>query len=185
MVRRCIAGRLRLVSLKAGEWAAWVQAIGSILTIAAGFGTIIFQNRHADRVQEAERARRAEVVAYRLSGWCTEAHYKIEIALRSCKDARAAFGPNIVPGTLIPALKLDMAANIHDVLPDLHYLRAGSADIAELDHLIRTYEAGLLRWINTSELEKLYDPAEWQLGVMSALQQKVARFIDKDIVNGR
>ena len=82
------------MSLKAGEWAAWVQAIGSILAIGAGFGTMFLQNRHADRVQEAERVRRAEVVAYRLSGWSTEARYKIESALKSCKDARATFGPH-------------------------------------------------------------------------------------------
>jgi hypothetical protein len=49
--------------MTAEAWAAWVQAGGSILAIAAGFGTVIYQNRHADKVQEAERERRAEVVA--------------------------------------------------------------------------------------------------------------------------
>jgi uncharacterized membrane protein len=54
--------------MTAEAWAAWVGAGGSILAIGAGFLTMFLQNRRADRAQEAERARQAEVVAYRLSG---------------------------------------------------------------------------------------------------------------------
>lgn len=58
--------------MNAGELAAWVQAIGSILAILAGFGFVFLQNRLANRQRMRDRADRAEVVAYRLSGWLSE-----------------------------------------------------------------------------------------------------------------
>jgi hypothetical protein len=74
------------MSLKAGDWAAWVQAIGSIGAICAGFGLAYRQNRRADKLrvqerdeQERERTSRAEVVALRLSGWLSEVGSRIMV----------------------------------------------------------------------------------------------------------
>jgi hypothetical protein len=75
----------------AGMDPAWVQAVGSIIAIGAGFLTMFLQNRHADKVQKAERSRRAEVVAYRLSGWITEIAARIQVTLRTCQVACCRF----------------------------------------------------------------------------------------------
>lgn len=179
------------MSLKAGEWAAWVQAIGSILAIAAGFGTVIFQNRHADRVQEAERARRTEVVAYRISVWLGEVGVIIEETLKKCRDSRANIpsGPPEVVTYLARELKISTATNIDSVLPDLHYLLAGSGDIAQLDHFMRTYAAWLDRLSEgpktgvTTELRGIYDYSERQLRTMSSLHANAERYI-RPLVQG-
>ena len=74
------------MSLKAADWAAWVGAIGSILAICAGFGTTIWQNRRANELRgqdkaerEHDRSDRAEVVAFRLSGWLSEVGSRLEV----------------------------------------------------------------------------------------------------------
>jgi hypothetical protein len=46
------------MSLKAGDWAAWVQAIGSISAICAGFATVYWQNRKAAELREEDRITR-------------------------------------------------------------------------------------------------------------------------------
>jgi hypothetical protein len=105
-----------------------------------------------------------------------EAGSRIERAFKACRDARA-LGRNQVLGPLIHELRLDMATSIHDVLPDLHYLKAGSGDVAQLDHIIRIYKAGIERLIDTPELEVLYDYVERQLSVMSTLHANAERHI--------
>lgn len=119
------------------------------------------QNRHSDRAQEAERARRAEVVAYRLSGWMGEAGVRITRALASCQEAQAKAkeGPPRLASELIPGLKLGIITNIEGVLPDLHYLAAGSGDVAQLDHFMHTYEA----WLNRIYAEATEPRAEVQM----------------------
>jgi hypothetical protein len=185
------------VSLKAGDWAAWVQAVGSIVAILTGFGTVIYQNRHTERVQEAERARRAEVVAYRISVWLVEVGVTIEETLKKCRDSRANIpsGPSEVVTYLTRELRMSAATNIDSVLPDLHYLLAGSGDIAQLDQLIRFYTAwldGLNKGAKTgtsSELQGIYDYAERQLSVMKTLHTNAERHVDpvvqKAISGGR
>jgi hypothetical protein len=42
----------------AEAWAAWVQAIGSVLAIVAGFGTLGYQNRRNDKLREIDRKSR-------------------------------------------------------------------------------------------------------------------------------
>jgi hypothetical protein len=58
----------KVAGMDATAWAAWVQAVGSVLAIGAGFLTMYLQNRRADNALRAERRSRAEVVALRLSG---------------------------------------------------------------------------------------------------------------------
>ena len=65
------------MSLKAGDWAAWVQAVGSIAAVCAGFGYVYVQTRWQDERRERDRADRAEVVAYRLSGWLGEVGLRV------------------------------------------------------------------------------------------------------------
>ncbi len=140
---RVIAGKA--ANMDASAWAAWVQAVGSILAIGAGFLTMFLQSRHADNVQAAERVRRAEVVAYRLSGWIGEIGGRIERALRTCQErqSKASQGPPRVKSEIIPELRLGMASRIDGLLPELHYLSTGSRDIAQLEYLARGHDAWL------------------------------------------
>jgi hypothetical protein len=166
----------------AEAWAAWVQAVGSILAIGAGFLTMFLQNRHADQAQEAERERRAEVVAYRLTGWIGEAGARIDRALRTCQKNKLTPSPSTLAGYLIPDLKLGMVSRIDGVLPDLHYLASGSGDIAQLDHLMRAYEAGLDRWnVNAGmegpEVQEFYGHWERRLSELRALHANAERQI--------
>ena len=162
---------------------ACVGVVISILAILAGFGTAIYQNRHADRVQEAERARRAEVVAYRLSVWLSEVGTSVERALGECRDSRANLSgsPAVADTYLTRGLRMNTATNIDDLLPDLHYLLAGSGDIAQLDQLIRSYKAWLVRdgvaskAGTPSELIKVCDDAERQLRMISTLHANAER----------
>jgi hypothetical protein len=178
--------------MTAEAWAAWVQAGGSILAIVAGFGTVIYQNRHADKVQEAERLRRAEVVAYRLSVWIGEAGIRINRSLTRCHEVQAkAEKEQRLPSGLILRLKLAMVVSIEGVLPDLHYLRSGSGDIAQLNHFMQTYEAFLERshvgtthpetgggsMIAGSQLLEFCSRAEGQLNVLSTLHANADRHI--------
>jgi hypothetical protein len=171
--------------MDASAWAAWVQAVGSVLAIGAGFATMFLQNRHSDRMQEAERARRAEVVAYRVSVWLAEVGASIEHTLKKCRESRANLpsGPPMVTSYLAREFGLGTATSIHGVLPDLHYLLAGSGDIAQLDHLIRIYEAWLDRLVERpmkgtpSELKDICDEAERQLIMMRMLHANAERHI--------
>jgi hypothetical protein len=63
----------KAAAMEASAWAAWVQAVFSVVAIGAGFLTMYLQNRHADAIREAERKRGAEVVVFRVSGWLAEA----------------------------------------------------------------------------------------------------------------
>ena len=72
---------IKAAGMNASEWAAWVQAVGSILAIVAGFGTVFYQNRHTDKMQESDRKSRAEVVALRLSVWLSEIGGRVDISL--------------------------------------------------------------------------------------------------------
>ena len=131
--------------MTAEAWAAWVQAGGSIAAIIAGFGVMYLQNRHTDRVQGAERARRAEVVAFRLSGWLADTGVSLDIALRACDEGlkTASSGPPRSLSSVVDGLRLRRARQIDGVLPDLHVLSAGSGDVAQLNHNIQGYEAWL------------------------------------------
>jgi len=188
--------------MSAEAWAAWVQAVGSILAIGAGFATVVLQNRHADRVQEAERARRAEVVAYRLSGWISEAGIRINRSLTWCHEAQAKAGKGPMGASdLIRGLKLGMVVSIEDVLPDLHYLLSGSGDVAQLDHFMQTYEAwlershastiqpGVVSMFTGPHVSEFCSRAETQLSALGKLhanaEQHINPLINKAIASGR
>ena len=75
--------------MSAEAWAAWVQAIGSIIAIVAGFGTLGYQNWRNDRLGETERKNRAEVVVLRLDERLIDIGKRIETALDFNRTIRA------------------------------------------------------------------------------------------------
>jgi hypothetical protein len=176
----------KTAGMDTSAWAAWIQAVGSILAIAAGFVVLYIQNHLSNNARERERERRAEVVAYRISVWLSEVIATVEVTLTKCRNSRANLpsGPPSVVTYLTRELRLVTATNIEGVLPDLHYLLAGSGDIAKLDAFVRIYKAWLDRTdegpkVGTqSELEWIFDYAERQLNMMCTLHANAARHID-------
>jgi hypothetical protein len=169
---------------------AWVQAVGSILAILAGFGTVVYQNRHAARVREAERARRAEVVAFRLTGWLVDTGVSLDIALRACDEGlkTASSGPPRSLSSVVDGLRLRRARQIDGVLPDLHVLLSGSGDVAQLNHQVQGYEAWLdgvspappgdpQSLVSEYGLRDLYGRAKYLLTPMKKLQGNALRHI--------
>jgi hypothetical protein len=126
------------------DWAAWVQAVGSIAAIGAGFATLYFQNRRADKLRERDRTDRAEVVALRLSGWLSEVGALIQTKSEDV-DTLRKHNPVMPPldPDLVNRMKLDATASIESAMSDLHYLKVGSGDVAQLDFFIRDFDAYL------------------------------------------
>jgi hypothetical protein len=179
----------KAAGMNASEWAAWVQAVGSILAIVAGFLTMFLQNRHADKIREAKRARAEEVVVFRVSGFLADLGHRIKPALKECEVGRANASLGGVLSDVITELRLNMPSRIDGVLADLHYLLAGSGDIAQLDHLVRGYEAwldgtltlntkpgGPSPRIDETSLRDTYARAEGQLNAMNGLLKNAVRY---------
>ena len=183
--------------------AAWVQAIFSVVAIVAGFGTVIYQNRHSDKMQESDRDSRAEVVALRLSVWLGEIGGRIDMSLLQLEKLLNAEGV-VQPLTGIgPGLKLNMVGRIDDIMSDLHYLRAGSGDIAQLAYFANFFDAFIDNQITAtmaaakpqglggskSALEESFSAVENQLKNMKQLHTNAVRrlspLIDGAIQNER
>ena len=139
-----------------GQWAAWVQAGGSIAAICAGFGYVYVQTRWQDERRERDRADRAEVVAYRLSGWLSEVGSRVRERsqfyqnFKYTRDHTDENHPLDIRAPLkLHARKLDEDCGIENVMSDLHYLErgsgdgSGSGDIAKLDFQARSFDAYL------------------------------------------
>jgi hypothetical protein len=179
----------KAAGMDASAWAAWVQAVGSVLAIGAGFLTMYLQNRHADEIREAERARGEEVVVFRVSGWLADLGHRTKLALKECEVGRANASLGGVLSDVISKLRLNMPSRIDGVLADLHYLLAGSGDIAQLEHLVRGYEAwldgtltlntksgGRSPRIDETGLRDTYARAEGQLNAMNGLLKNAVRY---------
>jgi hypothetical protein len=186
-----MAGGPHLVSLKAGDWAAWVQAVGSILAIGAGFATMYIQNRLANNARKRERERRAEVVAFRLIGWLTETGECLELALKACNEGliTASSGPPRSLSSVIDGIRLRRAWQIDDVLPDLHVLVSGSGDVAQLNHQVQSYKAWLddvsptppgsrQSLVSEHGLRDLYARATYLLTAMKKLHENALRHLE-------
>lgn len=181
----------KAATMDASAWAAWVQAVFSVLAIVAGFATMYLQNRHADRVRREDQERGAEVVAYRLSGWIGDVGVRVAKALATCKDrlGKVSSGPPRALASVIDELRLGIPWGIDGVLSDLHYLSSGAGDVAQLDHIAHTYEAWLDGTLakNTlpggapllapPSLRDFYRDAEAQLTALKALHANAERFI--------
>jgi hypothetical protein len=136
------------MSLKAGDWAAWVQAIMSVAAICAGFVTVYWQMRKADQQREREnqqrerdRDDRAKVVAVRLSVWLEEIDALITDKLERFKElASEKIEIKWVSPEQRDTIKMNVSRTIEDVMSDLHYLRKGSSDVAQLHSFIKEFD---------------------------------------------
>ncbi len=124
--------------MDASAWAAWVQAIGSILAIGAGFGSVIYQNHYTTKREAVDRRSRAEVVALRLSVWLGEIGGRIDTSLLRLEHFKATRLP---VDEAAPQLKLGAVGQVDAVMSDLHYLTAGAGDVAQLDTFARFFNA--------------------------------------------
>jgi len=178
------------MSLRASDWAAWVQAVGSIAAICAGFWTAYRQNKRASKLRqddrkeaERDRASRAEVVAARLSGWLGEASSRITIKWEAYN--RTSLEEFISePQSLVQQWKLNVSTEIDGVMPDLHYLKNGSGDVAQLDFQIRYFEAFLEQLskpsrskLEQAELNAIHKNVGDQLWRMLALLSNAERHL--------
>ena len=168
-----------------------MQAIFSVVAIVAGFGTVIYQNRHSDEMQESDRASRAEVVALRLSVWLGEIGGRIDMSflrLQNLLNTERTLQPLARIG---PELKLNMVGRIDDVMSDLHYLRAGSGDVAQLAYFANFFDAFVDNQTaiviesvkppslgaSKSVLEEFYSAVENQLKNMKQLHTNATRHL--------
>jgi hypothetical protein len=171
------------------------------LSIAVGFGTVIYQNRRSDKLQRAERHTRAEVVAFRLSGWLRQVGSEVEAKLSHCQQARG----EIVDGmnSLVPTVQQETHLNISDApenaLSHLHHLSSGAKDIAQLAYLVSFFNYWVeetlrsISWvpflkpapmmtdstrrINSAQLRVFYDDVEVRVRRMKELQMSAARHL--------
>ena len=123
------------------DWAAWVQAIGSIVAIGSGFATVYVQNRRSDTLRERDRADRAEVVAFRLSGWLSEVGLRVLLKLEDYDGVRRTHPRKPSLEQMAARWKLDVVVGIQLVMSDLHYLEKGAGDVAQLDFHVRYFDA--------------------------------------------
>jgi hypothetical protein len=185
--------------MKGSDWAAWVQAIGSIAAICAGFGYVYVQRRWQDNEKERDRDARGEIVAFRLSGWLSEVGSRIKV--KSDEYAALSWDGSLPqPHQIIQRWKLEISNGIEDVMPDLHYLRAGSGDIAQLAFLTRYFDtlldqahikslakakAGSLIPYDDRECEDIYKNVGRQLELMRRLHfdadRRLAPVIDRAV----
>ena len=108
--------------------------------------TTLQLERQRDALRELDRTDRAEVIAFRLSGWLSEVGALIQTkseefdTLRKHNPVMPQFTQDIVN-----KLKLDAAVSIESAMSDLHYLKVGSGDVAQLDFFTRYFDAYLNR----------------------------------------
>jgi hypothetical protein len=106
-------------------WAAWFQA----LIAGAAIGVVGWQNVLAQRQRERDRDDRAKVVVARLSVWLGEVGSLVDIRTEDLRKIMMMLAEH---DWYYPA-KLELSRGIDGVMSDLHYLRRGSADVAQLD----------------------------------------------------
>ena len=188
--------------MKAAEWAAWVQAVFSVVAIVAGFATTYIQSQKAAQLRqmdkddrERDRVTRAEAVAFRLSGWLGEVSGRIEMArqisrLLRVRTRQTSLTPRKQPHEFAKELKLNVIFGIDDVMADLHYLTVEVGDVAQLDYLCKFFDAYLDFEINKSielskvghgmtevELADFFDYIDKKLENMHELHANAARHI--------
>jgi hypothetical protein len=120
-------------------WAA-IQAVGSIVAVCAGFAFVLLQNHLESERVERDRADRAKVVAYRVSGWLAEVGTRVELK-QNRYDLIRKTSPMPHPGHVGRQLKFNMVVGIDDVMSVLHHLKKGAGDVAQLDYFIKSHDA--------------------------------------------
>jgi hypothetical protein len=153
------------------------------LAILAGFGFVFLQNRLANRQRMRDRADRAEVVAYRLSGWVGEVGSRVGERcqfyqkFKNTRDHSDENHPLQIRAPLkLGVRKLDEDCGIESVMSDLHYLKSGSRDIAQLDFRARLFDDYLDS--KTDEAELLVDDSiEGRLRTLRELHASAERHL--------
>jgi hypothetical protein len=166
--------------MDSGTLAAWVQAVGSILAIGSGFGTVFLQNRNAEKLREQDRADRAVVIAFKLSGWLGEMEALIQTTLEFHENIQK---DKPQPNRITAKLKLEPSVGIESVMSELHYLKAGSGDVAQLDFFARFFDSYLDKtyaqspFTTTEELDTYHTSVERQLKNMLQLCANAQRHL--------
>lgn len=169
-------------------WAA-IQAIGSIVAVGAGFLAAYLQNRTALKLRkqdvaliERDRADRAEVVAFRLSGWLSEVGSRILLKLEDYDGVRRTHPRKPSLEQMAARWKLDIAVGIQLVMSDLHYLEKGAGDVAQLDFQVRYFDAYLDRagsriFLDADQENEIYKNIGYQPAHMRELRADAERHL--------
>jgi hypothetical protein len=113
------------------------------------FETTLQLELQRDALREHDRTDRAEVVAFRLSGWLREVGSQIQ----KKSEAYDRLDGLPQPHQIVAQWKLNMAAGIESVMSDLHYLERGAGDVAKLDFHVKDFDA-CLDGLNTESLRR-------------------------------
>ena len=106
-----------------------------------GLGVFLLQNWLERSRAERDRADRAKIVGYRVSGWLAEVGTRVKLK-QDRYDLIRKHNPQMPhPGYVGRQLKFNMVVVIDDVMSDLHYLKKGAGDIAQLDYFIKSHDA--------------------------------------------
>jgi hypothetical protein len=140
--------------------------------------------RKADQHRKRDRDDRAKVVAVRLSVWLREVNALITAKL----DDSNKITSGLTSGTrvysrqeLSDLLKLNVPGTIEDVMSDLHYLRTGSSDVAQLDYFIKEFDSYIDKAAGVIERVRLYPELEKRLMNLKQLCTNASRHIDPSI----
>jgi hypothetical protein len=121
----------KAAGMDASAWAAWVQAVFSVIAISV----VIAQNVLEKWRRERDRDDRAKVVVAGLSVWLAEIGSLVEIRMQDLQKIMSL--PKVFWS--YPA-RLDVSGGIESVMSDLHYLRKGSADVAQLHFFSKEFD---------------------------------------------
>jgi hypothetical protein len=157
--------------------------------------TTVQLERQRDTLRERDRTERAEVVAFRLSGWLREVGPQIERKSQLFNSLRT-HNHEVMPQptkNLTDQFKLDVVASIENVLSELHYLQLGSGDVARLEYYVKYFDAYLddlsaktLRKLtlgtptpyNATDLDRIYKDVDDQLKRMQRLHANAERHLN-------
>jgi hypothetical protein len=126
-----LAGIATKADMNASAWAAWAAfaAWFQAFFSAAAISVVVGQNVLDQQRKERERDDRAKVVVARLSIWLGEVGSLVDLRTEDLRKITVMLPEH---DWYYPA-KLELSRGIDGVMSDLHYLRKGSADVAQLD----------------------------------------------------
>lgn len=165
------------LDMSKSEWAAWVQAVGSIAAICAGFGAVLFQNWLGNKQRDRDRDDLAKVVAARLSIWIVEVGALIQAKLEDYEDMQKR-SVLLSRDTDLEEFKLNISGGIESVMSDLHHLRKGSADVAQLAYCVKEFDAFVDKAASKLEWAEFHTQLGRRLGVMKQLHTEAVGHLD-------
>jgi hypothetical protein len=121
------------------------------------------------------------VVAVRLSVWLAEVASLITTKLEKCEELTLGgkvWNPALREVDLSNLLKLNVSRRIEAIMSDLHYLRNGSADVAQLDSFIEEYDAYIDKALYRSQAEIFYTELDRRLMNLKQVCANAWRHLD-------